>query len=121
MRLRRLQDAPIYKGTRVILRVDFDVVKNGKIVEEFRIRETLPTLRYLLSKGARILILTKLGHFNLKRSREMSTAVLIPYLEHILKKRVYFLPNFSRLKLFSSSRDKKQIFLFENVRKRKIN
>lgn len=115
--LRMLKDASIKKGTRVILRVDFDVViKNGKIEDDFRIRATAPTIRYLLSRGARLLILTKRGHFKVKRSRALSTRVLIPHLERLCGEKVHFLSGFSQLKLFSASPDEKKVFLFENLR-----
>ena len=117
MRLRSIAEADIEKGTRVIVRVDFDVpIENNKILDDTRIRETLPTIQYLVEKGACILLLTKRGHFDVKRSPVMSTKILVPHLERLLKKRVYFIGGFSRLAQFLSSRRRGQIFLFENLR-----
>ncbi len=50
------------KGKRVLLRVGFDVpIKNGKIAEDFRIKKTLPTVRFLQNNGAKIILLSHLG------------------------------------------------------------
>lgn len=117
MRLRGLKNAPIYRGMRVLLRADFDVViKNGKIEDDFRIQRTLPTIRYLLSRGASILILTKRGHFKMKRSRALSTKVLIPHLERLCGEKVHFIASLRGLNFFSSYKFGPSIFLFENLR-----
>lgn len=50
------------KGRRVLARVDFNVpVKNGKVGEDFRIKKTLPTIKLLQNKGAKIIILSHFG------------------------------------------------------------
>jgi len=50
------------KGTKVFLRVDFNVpIKNGTIREDYRIRRTIPTIDYLMEKGAKIIIASHLG------------------------------------------------------------
>jgi phosphoglycerate kinase len=50
------------KGKIVLLRVDFNVpIKNGKIEDDFRIRKALPTIKFLLQKGAKIILITHLG------------------------------------------------------------
>ncbi len=49
-------------GKRVIVRCDFDVpIKNGKIVDGTRINDSIPTLRYLLEKGAKLFLISKMG------------------------------------------------------------
>ncbi len=50
------------KGKCVLLRVGFDVpIKNGKVTEDFRIRKSLPTVRLLQYKNAKVIILSHLG------------------------------------------------------------
>lgn len=57
--IRQLADI---RGKRVLARVVFDVpIKKGKVVNDFRIIKTLPTIRLLKSKGAKIIILSHLG------------------------------------------------------------
>ena len=50
------------KGKRVLVRVDYNVpVQDGKVQDETRILESLPTLRHLLAGGASLVLLSHLG------------------------------------------------------------
>ncbi len=50
------------KGKRVLVRCDFNVPlsEKGEILDDFRIRQTLPTINYLLEKGAKLLLMSHL-------------------------------------------------------------
>ena len=50
------------KGKKVLLRVDLNVpMKNGAITETTRIEKIIPTIKLLLEKQAKIIILSHIG------------------------------------------------------------
>jgi phosphoglycerate kinase len=61
MNLKKVQDVDVKEKT-VFLRVDLDVpISNGKIADDSRLNAWLPTLEYLLEKGAKVIIAGHLG------------------------------------------------------------
>ena len=60
--LPRLEDLGDLTGRRVIVRCDLNApVANGAILDDFRIRSALPTLRYLQDAGAKVTACSHLG------------------------------------------------------------
>src|SRR3990167_3467463 len=77
-----IKSAKIKKNSVVILRSDFNVsVVSNKIVDTFRIDQSLPTINYLVNKGAKILILAHIGDNGLQ-----SLKSVFNYLNKILPK-----------------------------------
>ena len=62
LRMRSVKEAPIKPGQIVLLRADFDIpLKEGKILNDFRLKAALPTIKFLLEKKAQIIIISHLG------------------------------------------------------------
>ena len=50
------------KGKRCLVRVDFNVpMKDGKITDENRINGALPTIKYLVDNGAKVILCSHMG------------------------------------------------------------
>src|ERR1700749_1619682 len=83
------------KDQRVLVRVDYNVPmeeKDGKMVinDTTRIKETLPTLRLLIEKGAKVILAAHLGRPKGKREPSMSLRPVADELSNLLGKPVAF-------------------------------
>lgn len=88
------------KGKRVIVRVDFNVpIKEGKIKDDNRIVQALPTINYLVEHGARIILLSHLGKVDHKDPAQKAIdiakndmAPVAAKLATLIKTKVTFVP-----------------------------
>ena len=61
MQKKTIENIDVY-NKKVLLRVDFNVpIKNGVITDDNRIKEELPTIKYLLNNGAAVILMSHLG------------------------------------------------------------
>lgn len=92
-----LQEADIKPGTRVLLRVDFNVPVGSDMrvdeTEDWRIKATLPTLDYLRSKGAITIILAHLGRPKEEDGKEETLEPVAKRLVEITGHPVHFTPH----------------------------
>ena len=72
-------------GRRVLVRVDLNVpVREGRVTDDTRIRAIAPTVREILEKGGRPILLAHFGRPKGRRVPEMSLRVVVPALEAVL-------------------------------------
>ena len=78
------------KGKRVLVRCDFNVPldDDGKITDDIRITESLPTIKYLIDHGARVVLASHLGRPDGERKPEFSLKPVAARLSELLKKPV---------------------------------
>lgn len=82
MTLAVLADAPIKVGTRVLMRVDYNVplAVDGSISDDKRMTDSLPTVRYCLERGAKVILCSHFGRPDGKPEPQYS---LRPVYEHL--------------------------------------
>jgi phosphoglycerate kinase len=80
-----------YYGKRVLVRVDFNVnINNGLVTEDYRIRSVIPTIEYLVKRGAKVILASHLGRPKF-RNQNNSLAPVAVRLKEILNRKVDFI------------------------------
>jgi phosphoglycerate kinase len=88
--MRSVRDLAL-QGRKLFLRVDFNVpLDGGRVSDDTRIAETLPTVRLALERGARVLCASHLGKAKGKRKPELSLAPVAVRFAELLGKPVRF-------------------------------
>ncbi len=89
-----LEDVDV-SGKKIFVRVDYNVPldEHGNIVDDVRIRETIPTINYLIDRGAKIILASHLGRPKGERNPKYSLYPVAKRLERLLEKPVKFLPD----------------------------
>ena len=111
------------KGKRVLVRVDYNVPLQDEdgvqvITNDTRIRETLPTLKYLAEQGARTLLVAHLGRPKGKRDPQQSLAPAAAKLSELLGRPVKFIDDCAGETAEKAAADLQdgEVALLENLR-----
>jgi phosphoglycerate kinase len=106
-------------GKRVFIRVDFNVPMDGaKIEDDTRIRETIPTLRLAIDRGARLVLASHLGRPKGKIDLKYSLAPVAARLSELLGRPVAFAGDCVGADAEAKSKALRdgEVLLLENVR-----
>lgn len=79
------------KDKKILVRVDYNIeIKNGKVLDDYRIKESLATINFLeRNKAKQIILITHFGRPK-NRERKFSTINLLPILKKFFKDIDYF-------------------------------
>lgn len=79
------------KGKKALVRCDFNVpLKDGKITDENRLIGAIPTIKYLMEKGAKVILCSHMGKPKGEVKPELSLAPVAKRLSELLGKEVVF-------------------------------
>lgn len=108
------------KGKKVLLRADLNVpMEDGKVTNDNRIVQALPTIKYVLEQGGRVILFSHLGKVKTEDDKKDKTLQPVAdKLGKLLGQTVLFVPETRGSELESAIDDLKdgEILLFENTR-----
>ena len=113
--MKSIKELKSLSGKKVILRADFNVpMKNGVVLDDFRIKKVIPTILYLQEKGAKVIIISHIGD-----DEKESLAPVALKIKKLIKNF-----NFIATPIFSDETEKRinelkngEIVLLENLRR----
>ena len=108
-----LRDLDI-KGKRVLMRVDFNVPLkgDGTISDDTRISMALPSIRYVLDRGASLILMSHLGRPKGKPNSALSLQPCADRLRDLLGREVHLITSYEEAKSIKVG----EVFLLENLR-----
>ncbi|MFH1582371.1 MAG: phosphoglycerate kinase [bacterium] len=122
--MRTLKKANL-KNKRIILRCDFNVPlsKRGVILDDYKIQNTIPTIEFLISEGAKVILMSHFGRPKAKdnpriKDKKYSLKPIAIYLEKALKTKVKFIPDClgEKTKKEVFELKSKEVAILENLR-----
>ncbi|MEB6202200.1 phosphoglycerate kinase [Mammaliicoccus fleurettii] len=108
------------KGKKVLVRADFNVpMKDGAITNDNRIVQALPTIKYIIEQGGKVILFSHLGKVKTEEDKkELSLKPVAERLSELLNKEVTFVPETRGEKLENAidTLAEGDVLVFENTR-----
>ena len=80
--MKPIENLKHFENKKILLRLDLNVpILNGKIVDTNRIDKIIPTIKFLLSKKAKIIIISHIGRPKGKVNKDLSLEPITFYLK----------------------------------------
>ena len=108
------------KNKKVIIRCDFNVpIKDGKIIDDTRIRNSLETIKYAIDNNAKVILLSHLGRIKEESDKVKNNLDVVAIrLSKLLNKKVTFVDEVvgEKVETAISEMKEKDIILLQNTR-----
>lgn len=108
------------KNKKVIIRCDFNVpIKDGKIIDDTRIKNSLETIKYAIDKNAKVILLSHLGRIKEESDKVKNNLdVVAKRLSKLLNKKVTFIDEVvgEKVETAISKMKDKDVILLQNTR-----
>lgn len=121
MKLRSIDQVKKLNGKKVLVRVDFNVpIKRGKVASDFKIKQSLKTIKFLANEGAKIILVSHLGRPSGK-DKQFSLLPVVKHLRDLMKKDIDLMEissesEWSKLKERVGKMISGEIVMLENIR-----
>ena len=105
-------------GKKVLIRVDFNVpIKNGKILSDKKIVDSIPTIKFVLDAGASVILCSHLGRPQ-GRDKSLSLKIVFKRLGKYLKRKMFFADDVVSKDAKTKAKNLRpgEVLLLENVR-----
>ncbi|MDF1726384.1 MAG: phosphoglycerate kinase [Sulfitobacter sp.] len=104
-------------GKRVLVRVDINVpVEKGRVTDRTRIDRIVPTVRDILDRGGKPMLLAHFGRPKGKVNLDMSLAQVVPALEDALSRKVRLIETLEGAENLTEEARAADVLLLENIR-----
>ena len=105
-------------GKKVVMRVDFNVpVKNGVISDDTRIQGALPSIKYVLEKGGKLILMSHMGRPDEKGiTSDTTMKIVADYLSKLIGKDIVFVEDCANADAQVAAMKDGDIVMLENTR-----
>ncbi|OFW87408.1 phosphoglycerate kinase [Candidatus Uhrbacteria bacterium RIFCSPLOWO2_01_FULL_47_24] len=121
MNLRSIKEIKNIRGKRVLVRVDFNIpLEHGKLADDTRIKAAAPTIKWLVEKGAKVILMSHFGQPRKKglRNKDKGLSMIVERLGKLLKRDVKLIEEWDFATIGKTVKKMKagQVFMLPNLR-----